>query len=245
MKRKWIMGAALAALVLAGLFLYGCGSAASVNGASSQQTGIWVSGTGKVEAAPDVVAVQLGISAQAKTVAEAQSQATAAMAKVMDALKSNGVADKDIQTLYFNIQKVTRWDTTTQQEVTIGYSVTNEVTAKIRQIGNAGLIIDAVAQAGGDLTRVDSISFSIDDPIALYDQAREKAMADASDKAASLASLGGVKLGKPVYISESTSSVQPPSPIYAKDAASGGTVTQISPGQLEITVNVQVTYAIR
>jgi len=242
MKTKWLLAGAAAVLVLAGLFLYGCGG---VNGASAQQTGIWVTGEGKVEAAPDIVTVQLGIVAQSKTVADAQSQANAAMAQVMSALKTNGVANEDIQTRYFNIQKVTRWDNDTQQDITIGYSVTNQVTVKIRDVAKAGSVIDAVVQAGGDLTRIDSISFSIDDPITFYDQAREKAMADAADKANQLARLSGVKLGKLTYVTEnSTPVIQPPSPVYAKTAADS-TGTQISPGQLEIIVDVQAAYAIR
>jgi len=102
-----------------------------------------------------------------------------------------------------------------------------------------------VVQAGGDLTRIDSINFSIDDPIAYYDQARKKAVADARDKATRLAALAGVKLGKPNYISEyGTPSVQPPSPISSK-ATADSAGTQISPGQLEITLSIQVVYAIR
>ena len=61
-------------------------------------------------ATPDIAILRLGIEAQEKTVAEAQAQAAEAMDRVMTALKDNGVADKDIQTQYFNIRKVTRWD---------------------------------------------------------------------------------------------------------------------------------------
>ena len=246
MKKIWFLGGTAIILVLAGLFLYGCGGASgNIGGASTQQTGIWVTGEGKVEAAPDIVSVQLGIVAQAKTVGDAQAQANAAMSQVMNALKDSGVADKDIQTRYFNIQKVTRWDNDTQQEITIGFSVTNQVIVKIRDVPKAGSIIDSVVQAGGDLTRIDSINFSIDDPIAYYDQARKKAVADARDKATRLAALAGVKLGKPNFISEyGTPSVQPPSPISSK-ATADSAGTQISPGELEITLSIQVVYAIR
>ena len=246
MKKTWLLAGAAAILALAGLFLYGCGgTSGNIGGASTQQTGIWVTGEGKVEAAPDIVSVQLGIVAQEKTVGDAQARANAAMSQVMVALKDNGVENKDIQTRYFNIQKVTRWDNDTQQEITIGFSVTNQVIVKIRDVPKAGSIIDSVVQAGGDLTRIDNVNFSIDDPIAYYDQAREKAVADARDKATRLATLAGVKLGKPNYISEyGTPSVQPPSPELSK-ATADSAGTQISPGQLEITLSIQVVYAIR
>jgi uncharacterized protein YggE len=75
------------------------------------------------------------------------------------------------------------------------------INAKIRDLKKTDIITDAVAQAGGGLTRIDGIVFSIDGPSIYYGQTREKAMADANAKARQLASLAGVTLGKPTYIS--------------------------------------------
>ncbi len=72
---------------------------------NSNQQGIWVNGEGKVTVAPDTAVLDLGVSAQASTVAQAQAQASTAMDKVMAALTSNGVDKKDIQTQYFSIQQ--------------------------------------------------------------------------------------------------------------------------------------------
>jgi len=234
--------------VLAIVTLGGCAGTASpkVTGFfNTQQEGVWVSGTGKVTVAPDVATLRLGIEAQKATVAEAQSAATGAMNQVMDALKDNGVADKDIQTQYFRIQKVTRWDDEKHQEVVIGYRVTNMVTAKIRDIAKAGTVIDAVATAGGDLTRIDSISFSVDDPSAYHEEAREKAMANARAKAEQLAELGGITLGKPTYISESMVTPSPIYPVRAEAAAPVMAETPISAGETDISLTVQVIYAIK
>jgi uncharacterized protein YggE len=247
MKKYWLAAVGLV-LLLAVVGLSGCnGSPTTIGtvGINSQQTGIWVSGEGKVSATPDIVTLSLGIQAQAATVAEAQSQAAAAMSAVMAALADNGVADKDIQTQYFSISQVTRWDDTKNEQIVIGYQVTNMVTAKIRDVENAGPIIDAVAAAGGDYTRVNSIGFSVDDPTPYYEQARQKAMADAKAKAGQLAELAGVSLGKPTYISEG--SVTPP--IIYRDAgmaipAPAESTTPVSPGEIELTLDVQVAYAI-
>lgn len=252
MKKKLLPVGAFLGLVLIGVLLLGCQTAGGELN-SNQQQGISVSGEGKVSVVPDVASLQLGIQAQAKTVAEAQNQASDAMNQVMTALTSNGVASKDIQTSYFSIQKITRYDQNTQQEVTTGYSVTNLVNAKIRILAQesytldykVGRIIDAVAQAGGDFTQVNSINFTVDNPQSYYDQARQKAMTDATHKASSLADLAGVKLGKPISIVESGTAVPPPSPFYAKAAADSTATTPISPGELEITLDVQVIYSIR
>jgi uncharacterized protein len=219
--------------------------AVSVN-VQNQQTGIVVNGEGKVTVTPDLAIITLGVESQGTTVSEAQSKAAEAMNKVIASLKNNGVADKDIQTQYYNISQMTRWDDKSQTENITGYRVSNTVTVKIRDLTKAGTIIDAVATAGGDLTRINGISFSVEDSTTAAQQAREKAMADAKAKAQQLATLGGVTLGKPTYISESTST-----PYYGKTvmvpAVAGGydsSSTIISSGELDITVNVQITYAI-
>lgn len=215
----------------------------ALTGSTSQQTGIWVSGTGEVMAVPDVAILTVGVEARKATVKAAQSEAAAAMNAVVDALKSNGVGDKDIQTLWYSIVPVTRWDDKTDEQITTGYSVTNTVTAKIRDISKAGTIIDAVADAGGDLTRISGITFTVNDPTAYYSQAREKAMKDAAAKAQQLAALAGVTLGKVIYISESGGYI--PQPIRLYDSAVGGSgYTPISPGELDIILTVQVAYTI-
>lgn len=208
----------------------------------SQNEGIWVSGHGEVTAVPDIADLRLGVVAQGATVAEAQAGAAVAMDKVMTALEMGGVAKKDIQTQQFSIQQVTRWDKETEKEIVIGYRVSNMVVAKIRNIDKAGSIIEASAEAGGDLTRIDDISFSIDDPSAYQKEARDKAMADAKAKAEQMATLAGVTMGKPTYISESISYPYP-RPIYGKVTESAA-APPISPGELKISVDVQVVYAI-
>lgn len=212
-----------------------------------QSTGIWVNGEGKVTVVPDVAILSVGVESQEASVTKAQENAATAMNDVVSQLKQRGIAEKDIRTTVFSISRVTRWDEPKQQEVTIGYRVTNTVSAKIRKVADAGTIIDAVVQAGGDLTRINSISFTVDDPSAYNNEARQKAMADAENKAKQLANLSGVKLGKPTYINESGGYVSPP-PIYRSAAPMPAPMpapTPISPGETEIQLNVQVVYEIQ
>ncbi len=250
MKKRWLLAIGLV-LVLVVVGLAGCspgtttlGNVAGIS-ISSQQEGIWVTGQGKVAAVPDIATLRLGVDAREASVAEAQTQAAEAMERVMDALTDHGVAEKDIQTRYFSIQQVTKWNRETEEETVVGYRVRNVVTAKIRDIDKAGTIIDAVATAGGDLTRIDSIDFSVDDPSAYYEEAREKAMVDAKAKAEQLAELADGKLGKATYISEGAQ-ISPP--IY-RQAIYDETMpvpveTPISPGEMELSLTVQVVYAI-
>ncbi len=216
---------------------------------SSQQEGIWVNGNGKVYATPDIALLSLGIEVQDETVALAQASAAEAMEMVMEALANEGVADEDIQTQQFSIRPISEWEVVFdegEKEQIVGYRVTNIVTVKVRDIENTGAIIDAVAVAGGDFTRVDSIAFTVDDPTPYYEEARAQAVEYAKAKAEQLADLGGVELGNPTYISEST---YYPTPNYYRGdmAFSEGmpaVETSISPGELEISANVQMAFAI-
>ncbi|MDP6142465.1 MAG: SIMPL domain-containing protein [Dehalococcoidales bacterium] len=253
MKKKWILAVSLA-LVLVTAVLPGCGSDTYTAleeqtqeiYTASQQSGIWVTGEGKVTAVPDIAILRLGIEAQETSVAVAQTKAADGMDKVMTALTKNEVAMKDIQTQQFSIRRVTKWDREKEEEIIIGFQVTNMVTAKIRDIDKVGSVIDAAAEVGGDLTRIDSISFSVDDPSAYYEEAREKAMADAKAKAEQLAGLAGMTLGTATYISEG---IQVPAlgyqpGVFMPERAVAAAPTTISPGETEIRLNLQVAYAI-
>ncbi len=218
--------------------------------ASQQNTGIWVSGEGKVSAAPDVAILSLGIEAQANTGVEAQTQAATAMTAVAAALDANGVAKKDIQTQRFSIQQITRWDNDKQQEIVLGYRVDNMVTAKVRNVDSTGDVIDASVKAGGDNVRINSISFTVEDPSPYLKKARKQAMDDAAARAKQLADAAGVKLGAPIYINESGGLITPP--VYYTATPSAGPVpapapppTPISQGETEIQLTVQVVYSIK
>lgn len=211
---------------------------------SQQNTGIWVTGEGKVSVVPDVAILSLGVEAEATTVVEAQRQAAEAMEAVMNKLDEHGVDEKDIKTQRFRINP--RWDR--NRRSIVGYQVTNMVTAKIREVDDTGIIIDAVAKAGGDYTRINSISFTVDDPTDYYEEVREKAMDDAEAKAKQLAKLGGVSLGKPTYISEGRISPPVPRDFFREGvlpAAPAPAPTPISPGETEIQLTVQVVYSIK
>ena len=210
-----------------------------------QQTGIWVSGEGKTTVVPDIATVTLGVSSQSSTVADAQSKAADAMDKVMSALTDNGVAKKDIQTQYYSIEQVTKWDDETQQQIIIGYRVSNMVITKLRDMDKVGTIIDAVVIAGGDLTRINGIYFSVDEPEQYYDEARELAMNDAKAKASQIARLAGVTLGKPTYVSESSYTPRTV-PVYGEGVPiESAATTPITPGETDIILNVQVAYTIQ
>ena len=243
MKKKFWIVLSLVILLVSIITISGCDNRPRIAGSfNSQSYGISVSGQGKVTAVPDLAVLSLGVQAQANTVAQAQNQANTSMNAVLNAVKAAGVADKDIQTSQYSVQQLVTYNNNGQQTV-IGYQVVNSVTVKVHTVANIGSIIDAAAQAGGDNTRVNSVSFTINDPTPYEMQARDLAVADAKDKATQLAKQAGVRLGRVFYISES-GGFNPPTPLPVAVAPSASGSTPISVGTNDVIVNVQISYGI-
>ena len=250
MKKGLLLIIAVLSVIVLALGALGCGTSStggsenSSTGVNQQSTGIWVTGVGKVTVIPDVAIVSMGVQAQSSTVAGAQQQAAGSMTSVMAALKANGVADKDIATSYYSITPVYSYAPTTGKQTLEGYSVSNAVSVKIRNVGNAGVVIDAVAAAGGNDTVINSVTLTVDQPEQYNDSARKAAVADAANRAKQLANLSGVKLGKATYINESLTNTPQIITFDTSGKAAPAVTTPISPGETEITLTVQVIYSI-
>ena len=212
---------------------------------SQESRKIHVTGNGSVVGAPDIATLNLGVSVEKKTVAAAREAAAVAMTAVIDALKASGIAENDIQTERFSIYP--QYDYTENGRVLRGYSVNNTVSAKVRELENLSGIIDAAAEAGGDIVVVNAIQFMIEDTTPLQTQARGLAVKDAEAKAQTLADASGVTLGKPITITETSHAASPPiafaeEAAFAADAARSK--TPIEAGELTVTVNITIVYEI-
>ena len=222
-----------------GLLALACADEITVLSPDQQAPAIDVTGSGTAFAAPDVAVLSLGVEAEAESVGEARAQAAEAMEAMLAALRDGGVADEDIQTTRFSVRP--RYNLAGKLE---GFTVDNIVTAKIRSIDDTGQLIDDALAAGGDLTRIDNVRFTIDDPSDLEDEARQEAMTEARRKAETLAQAAGVDLGQPRSISETGGPI--PVRFEAANAAyaleEDLAATPIELGELEVRVSVQVVY---
>jgi len=208
-----------------------------------ESTGIAVTGTGSVTVVPDIGLLNLGVEVTRPTVAEARGAAADSMEAIRSSLTSNGVEDKDIQTQYFNIYPQYNYSDNKAPEIT-GFTVSNQVQVKVREIDSVSKVLDDAIEAGGDAVRVNSISFTVDEPEQYLGEARDKAFTDAKARAEQLASLAGVDLGKVRTINESFG----PAPIQfdraemAAPSTGGGGPTPIGPGEAQVMLTVNVVF---
>ena len=220
----------------------------------SGQAGIWVNGQSSIDVEPDLAVLMLGVEARELTVAEARDAAAEAMTAVREALTGLGVAEDDIITTSFSISPQTVWvevkdaiGTHGEPRIT-GYIVSNSLRVKIRNLDDVGKVIDSSAEAGGNLIRINSIGFTVDDASAYAEQLRQFAAADAKAKAELYAAAMGVQLGPLVYLNETGSSAPVlKSPMPVPEMAMAGfdrAPTQITGGDVSLSASIQAAFSI-
>lgn len=218
-------------------------------------SGIFVTGQASVTVEPDLALLTIGVETRADTVAQARADAATAMENIVEAVKEHGLEEEDVQTQSFNIwpeyvyPEIGSGDVRGREPVLIGYTVRNTAGIKIRDIDAVGTIIDDVAEAGGDATRIEGIGFSIEDPEPFTAQLREEAVQDAKEKAEHLASLSGVSVGDLTFITEMGGGAPTARTFsddaFAAEAFAPAATTPISGGELQLRLGVQAVFEIK
>jgi uncharacterized protein YggE len=131
-----------------------------------------------------------------------------------------------------------------QQDTITGYTVSESLTAELHNLANAGQTITDAVGAGGNAVRVDSVSLDLTDQSArLMAKAQSNAIADATERAEQYAKAAGMRLGRVLSISE-TSSPALPRPEFAGALFATGSAVPISPGTQQVTTSVVVAYRV-
>jgi uncharacterized protein YggE len=255
-RQLWIVAAtSLAILLLAGVLVFVRAGFALSNAqaqtaaetASALPRTITVVGEGTVKIKPDIAQANIGVEVIRPTVKAASSGAKDSMDAVLKALKEQGVDEKDIQTSGFSVWTERPYGPEGPSGDELLYHVTNQVAVTIRDLETVGTVLDAAIEAGAN--NIYGVTFSLDDPSQVESEAREKAVADAQATAQELATLNEVEVGDVVSVSEVigggggyyAGGVRE----VAVSAGMGGGGGPISPGELELTLQLEIVYAVQ
>ena len=224
--------------LLCGLTLLAAAPAIAAD--EEQKRTISLTGTGMVKASADTARISTGVITEADTARQALDKNTAAMAKVVAELKDQGIEPKDIQTTNFSVRPRFQQSKDGKPPKIIGYRVTNSVTITVRDLKQLGAILDKVVTQGSN--QIGGITFSVDDPTKLEDEARRRAMQDGIRKATLYAEAAGAKLGKVFKIQEGFIA-HPPRPMAARAVLEAKAAdVPIEPGEQTLRAQVNVTW---
>ena len=232
----------MAAIVILALVLSGCGGSTTSASTVAART-ISVNGTGIVYITPDIAYINIGVHTEDPEVGLAVNNNSLKSQAVIKAIKDLGVADKDIQTTNFSVINSIQYDPVTGVQSGTTYTVDNTVVVTIRDLAKLSDLLDSVIQAGAN--NINSVLFDIAEKSAAVQQARLLALENAQDLASELTKGLGVTLGAVQSLSYYENS---PSPYFGKGGdsiGSGTSTTPINPGQMQLTVNVSISYEIK
>jgi uncharacterized protein YggE len=207
-----------------------------------------ITGHGEVTAAPDTAYVTSGVTSQGMTAKEALDLNNADMAKLIETLKAAGIESKDIQTTGFSVSPNYVYSDARDQNgyqlppKVVGYTVSNGVTVQVRDLTILGAVLDQAVTVGAN--QINGISFAVEDPSELYDEARKIAFANAREKGELYAEAAGVELGAIALISEQIN-YAPPQPYMVKAEAAMAADRSFVPvevGNLTFSIDVNVNW---
>lgn len=232
----------LTVLLFASLVLSACAGAVQAADETSTRT-INVNGSSKVVLTPDIAYIYIGVQSEDEDAEQAVADNNERTQGVIDALLADGIAEEDIQTTNFSVYP--RLDYGPNGELRgITFVVNNSVYVTLRDIDQIGGVLNEAVSAGAN--SISGISFDVEDKNEALSEAREQAIEDARGQAEELAQAAGVTLGDIQTINSYSSF--PPAPIYERDFAMEAAVAAgvpISPGQMTITMEVNVVFEIR
>jgi uncharacterized protein len=203
-----------------------------------------INATGEVTRVPDLAVISAGVITRSSTATGAIQDAANRMERVRAALKRAGVADRDIQTSSINLNPEYRYENNQAPQL-VGYTATNQLTIRFRDIRNSGRILDALVGEGAN--QINGPTLTVDKPEAALDEARARAVTNGRARAELYARSLGLRVVRVVSVSEGGSSypVPPPMPMYARAEAAQAADTKIDPGEQKLQVNLAMVFELQ
>jgi uncharacterized protein YggE len=202
-----------------------------------------INATGEVTRVPDLATISAGVVTRSANASSAMQQAAARMARVREALRRAGIADRDIQTSNVSLSPDYVYAKDQPPRIS-GYSASNQVTVRFRDIASTGKILDALVEQGAN--QISGPNLSIEHPEAALDEARTRAVAAARARAELYARALGMRIVRIVSVSESGGyAPPPPMPPMVMAARAERDQTQIDPGEQKLQVGVAMTFELQ
>ena len=236
----------LAALMAGAATMSGAASAQPTAAIAQSITGtrLDVSATGEATRVPDIAIVNAGVVTRAASARAALEQNAARMERVRNALRRAGIADRDIQTSNISLNPEYRYIENRAPQLT-GYTASNQVSVRFRDIAKTGDILDALVAEGAN--QINGPSLTIDEPEGALNEARTKALAAGRARAELYARALNMRVVRLLSVSESARGdfPRPMEVMMAADARGAAASTKIDTGEQKLSVTLGMVFELQ
>jgi len=202
-----------------------------------------LSAEGQSQRAPDIALFSAGVVTQAKTASEAMADNSRRMDQVVTALKRAGVADRDIQTSAISLNPEYRYPENQSPQLS-GYTASNQVTVRFRDIRNSGKVLDILVAEGAN--QISGPNMTIEHPEEALDEARARAVAAGRARASLYARALGMRVARVISVSDGGGYYAPPPPPPAPVMmAAERSYTKIEPGEQKLQVSLSMVFELQ
>ena len=199
-----------------------------------------VTATGEVTRVPDVAVISAGVVSRASAASAALQDSADRMQRVIAALKRAGIADRDIQTSNVSLNPEYRYPENQSPQL-VGYTASNSVTIRFRDIRSSGKILDTLVAQGAN--QINGPNLTVDKPESALDEARAKAIATGRARAELYARSLGLHVVRIVAVADTGGNyAPPPMPVMMEARAAS---TKIEPGEQKLQVSVAMTFELQ
>ena len=210
--------------------------AGNIAAAESAPALITVTGEGQIETAPDMATISLGVTTTAKTAKNAMAENARQLEIVLGNLKAAGIDSRDLQTAGLSLGP--NWTNSNSGAKIDGYTASNQLSVRVRNLDQLGAILDAVVKDGANT--LNGVQFGLIDPSPQLDEARKRAVADARHRAELLAKAAGSALGPMVSITEGGGNS--PAPQFKSFGRAAMESMPVEAGELALSASVTVIW---
>ena len=220
---------------------------ATSSGVVASLNTITVVGEATVQSAPDEAILTLTVENDGPEPGAVLDENSKTVQQVLDRLKAEGVQDDAIRTANVSVYPIRNYDPETGKESLSGYRAQNSVTVTLDDAGTVGRVLAASVETGA--TNISGPTWRLTEDSAAVSEALKKAVDSARRKAQTLADAQGLELGEVVMMSEGNVDL-PVVPMYAEmgrasTAEDSVAEPPISPGTLDVTATLTVSYGIK
>lgn len=200
---------------------------------------VQVMGVGTVKVIPDEVVIHSRVEHTGQSAESVKKLNDEVVQKIIQYLKKEGIPATNIRTDYIRLNK--QYDYQTKE---YSFSANQAISIFLKDLNKYEEIMSGLLSSG--LNRIDGIEFRSSKKEALESEARKKAVLNAKKEAEEYAGALGQKLGGAYKITEvENDNYQPVYKVMRMESADSAEGQTMAPGEMEITVKVNVGFILR